>query len=63
MANLKPSVFLTRHDGGRYHIETSDWPSKSMNWFLYDNGVRHERINVTSIVTVLQGTISSKVMA
>ena len=23
------------HDGGRYHIET---------WFLYDNGLRHERV-------------------
>ena len=63
MANLKPSLFLTLHDGGRYHIETSDLQSKSMDWFLYDNGVRHERINVTSVVTVLQGTISSKVMA
>ena len=26
------------HDGGRYHIET-------MDWFLYDNGLRHERVN------------------
>ena len=31
------------HDGGRYHIETS--ASKSMDWFLYDNGLRHERVN------------------
>ena len=27
------------HDGGRYHIET-----KSMDWFLYDDGLRHERV-------------------
>ena len=25
--------------GGRYHIET-----KSMDWFLYDNGLGHERV-------------------
>ena len=33
-------------DGGRYHIETS--PSicgaKSMDWFLYDNGLRLEKV-------------------
>ena len=28
---------LTLHDGGRYHIEISPW-------FLYDNGLRHERV-------------------
>ena len=27
------------HDGGRYHIEPS-----SLIWFLYDNGLRHERV-------------------
>ena len=34
------------HDGGCYHIETSpiDLQRKSMIWFLYDNGLRHERV-------------------
>ena len=32
------------HDGGRYHIETSPLICrKSMDWFVYDNGLRHER--------------------
>ena len=32
-------VFKPFHDGGRYHIETS-----TMDWFLYDIGLRHERV-------------------
>ena len=32
-------------DGGRYHIKTSLLQNKSMEWFLYDNGLRHERVN------------------
>ena len=33
------------HDGGRYHIETSPLIllGKSMDWFLYDNDLPHER--------------------
>ena len=31
------------HDGGRYHIETSPLIA---DWFLYDNGLRHERVKV-----------------
>ena len=41
------NAFNSFHDGGRYHIETSPlicFP-KSMDWFLYDNGLRHERVN------------------
>ena len=30
------------HDGGRYHIETS--PLICSEWFLYDIGLRHERV-------------------
>ena len=33
------------HDGGRYHIETANLLRKSMDWFLYDIGLRHERVN------------------
>ena len=42
------------HDESRYHIETSplicssnQWTGilcKSIDWFLYDNGLRHERV-------------------
>ena len=28
-------------DGGRYHVETS------LDWFLYNNDLRHERVNDT----------------
>ena len=33
-------------DGGRYHIETSPLicGAKSMDWFLYDNGLRLEKV-------------------
>ena len=34
-----------QHDGGCYHIETSPLICKSMDWFLYDNGLHHERVN------------------
>ena len=38
---------LPFHDRGRYHIETSPliWFG-SMDWFLYDIGLRHERIKL-----------------
>ena len=47
MISLNSSV-LTFHDGGRYHIET-DLRSKSMDWFLSDNDLRHERVKVNHI--------------
>ena len=35
------------HDGGRYHIETSPvLRSKSMDSFVYNNGLRHERVKL-----------------
>ena len=36
------------HDGGRYHIETRPLIciGLSMDWFLYDNGLRHERVEM-----------------
>ena len=37
--------FWLFHDGGRYPIETSHLLCKSMDLFLYDNGLRHERVN------------------
>ena len=53
---LLSSIYKLFHDGGRYHIETSpliyrenqfiDLQGKSMDWFLYDNGLRHVRLNM-----------------
>ena len=28
-----------------YRNQSIDLPSKSMDWFLYDNGLRHEKVN------------------
>ena len=43
---LNLRLFKLFHDGGRYHIETSPLicSVKSMDWFLLDNGFRHERV-------------------
>ena len=30
--------------GGRYHIETSPFICSGNHWFLYDLGLRHERV-------------------
>ena len=30
--------------GLSYRNQSTDLLSKSMDWFLYDNGVRHERV-------------------
>ena len=36
---------------GRYQIETSPLicSSKSMDWFLYDNALRHERVKLEMV--------------
>ena len=41
--NMSIYLALNPYDGGRYHLETSPL-SKSMDWFLYDIGLRHERV-------------------
>ena len=46
-------AFWVGHDKGRYHIETSPSICGSMDWFLYDNGLRHERVKE---LTSLSGT-------
>ena len=34
------------HDGGPYHIETIHWFAlQSMDWFLHNRDLRHERVN------------------
>ena len=40
-------TFFDFHDGGRYHIyrnQSIDLLRQSMNWFLYDNDLCHERV-------------------
>ena len=41
-----------------YRNQSIDLLCKSMDWFLYDNGLRHERVNVIS----LQKNTSTDVM-
>ena len=54
---FRSGAFSLFHDGGRYHIEASplicsanQWTgfytitAKSMDWFLYDNDLHHERV-------------------
>ena len=40
----KIATKLKVDDGGRYHTETTPLLCKSMDWFLYDIGLRHERV-------------------
>ena len=35
-----------------YRNQSSDLQSKSMDWFLYDNGLRHERVKKTMVSTL-----------
>ena len=30
-----------------YRNQSIDLPNKSMDWFIYDNGLRHERVKET----------------
>ena len=41
------SPHIVFHDGGPHHIETRSFIllCKSMDWFLYDKGLRQERVN------------------
>ena len=41
-----------------YTNQSIDLQSKSMDWFIYDNGLRHERVNETwPIRYMAEGTI------
>ena len=35
-----------------YRNQSIDLRSKSMDWFLYNNGLRHDRVNSVGIVTI-----------
>ena len=36
-----------------YRKQSIDLQSKSVDWFLYDNGLRHERVNSIIIITAI----------
>ena len=36
-----------------YRNQSTDLESISMDWFLYDNGFRHERVNLMLILVVI----------
>ena len=36
-----------------YRNQSIDLLRKSMDWFLYDDGIRHERVNNTGTLSVL----------
>ena len=40
------------HDEGPYHIETSSLLCKSMDWFLHDRDLRHERVEPSGDVNL-----------
>ena len=42
---------LLFHDGDHYHYrnQSIDLLCKSVDWFLYDNDLRHERVNINPI--------------
>ena len=41
----KPILTLLWRGPLSYRNQSIDLQSKSMDWFLYDNGLRHERVN------------------
>ena len=40
-----------------YRNQSIDLGSKSMDWFLYDNGLRHERVKITTVSFNYQAVI------
>ena len=40
-------IYLTLSWRRRYHIEISPLLCKPMDWFLYDYGLRHEKVKAT----------------
>ena len=49
MTKLQDEPFKLFNDGGGYHYRNQfiNLLRKSMDWFLYDNGLRHERVKLS----------------
>ena len=41
-----------------YRSQSIDLQSKSVDWFLYDNGLRHERVKVIMLNLMMSDTVS-----
>ena len=50
MQNKGDCVTLSWRRPLSYRNQSIDLRSKSVDWFLYDNGLRHERVNVFDVV-------------
>ena len=50
MQNKGDCVTLSWRRPLSYRKQSIDLRSKSVDWFLYDNGLRHERVNVFDVV-------------
>ena len=46
---IESTLTLSRRRPLSYRNQSTDLESKSMDWFLYDNGLRLERINENTI--------------
>ena len=42
------TLTLSRRRPLSYRNQSIDLQNKSMDWFLYDNGLRHERVNLNN---------------
>ena len=50
MQNKGDCVTLSWRRPLSYRNQSIDLRSKSLDWFLYDNGLRHERVHVFDVV-------------
>ena len=46
--NLVTKLTLSWRGSLSYRNQSIDLQSKSVDWFLYDNGLRHERVNIST---------------
>ena len=49
---VKSILTLSRRRPLSYRNQSMDLQNKSMDWFLYDNGLRHERVNVVLLTKI-----------
>ena len=47
---LPPRLTLSWRMSMSYRNQSIDLQSKSMDWFLYDNGLRHERVKTPLVL-------------
>ena len=48
---MSPNQIITKNKSPlSYRNQSTDLRSKSMDWFIYDNGLRHERVKSKCIM-------------